>query len=170
MEDWEIEAILTYYWTLQFNLEDLGFNETDLEKLKSETGEGNNSDSLKVWLRSFYNTKSPAHFYDAPPDKNKGYEGLVGNPARGKEIYELSCLHCHNAEGVSHYILDNSPLSFRHLAGKINKNSHFSLYQIIAYGTYAIPGHKPYMPHYPEERMSKQQVEDLRVYVEMQAQ
>ncbi|RMF22347.1 MAG: cytochrome c, partial [Bacteroidetes bacterium] len=37
-----------------------------------------------------------------------------------------------------------------------------------AYGTYAIPGHKPYMPHYPLERMSKQQVEDLRAYIEQQ--
>ena len=51
----------------------------------------------------------------------------------------------------------------------ITKDSHFSLYQIIAYGTYAIPGHKPYMPHYPLERMSKQQVEDLRAYVELEA-
>ena len=170
MDDWEIEAVLTYYWTLQFNLEDLGFDVADLEKLQSEKKNTDNNESLRAWLRSFYNTKSPAHFYDAPPDKSVGYEGLVGDPARGKELYELSCLYCHNAEGVSHYVLDNSPLSFRHLERKITKDSHFSLYQIIAYGTYAIPGHKPYMPHYPAERMSKQQVEDLRAYIEMKAQ
>ena len=124
---------------------------------------------MRTWLRSFYNTKSPAHFYDAPPSKRKGYEGLAGNPNRGKDLYELSCLHCHQPDGVSHYILDDSRHSFRHLKKMITKDSHFSLYQIVAYGTYAIPGHRPYMPHYPEERMSKQQVEDLRAYVEQRA-
>lgn len=166
MREWEIEAVLTYFWTLQFSLKDLGLNAEDLERLNKEKENPAHYDSLKTWLRSFYSTKSPAHFYDAPPDKQLGYEGLTGDPARGKDIYELSCLHCHQAGGVSHYTLDKSVLSFRHLDKMIAKDSHFSLYQIIAYGTYAIPGHRPYMPHYPEERMSKQQVEDLRAYVE----
>jgi len=167
MDNWEIEAVLAYYWTLQFTLEDLKLSPADLEKLNKEKAVPTDQENLKSWLRSFYSTKSPAHFYDAPPDKTIGYEGLTGNPDSGKDLYELSCLHCHNDEGVSHYILDNSKLSFRHLAKKITKDSHFSLYQIIAYGTYAIPGHRPYMPHYPEERMNKQQVEDLRAYVEI---
>ncbi len=170
MEDWEIEAVLAYYWTLQFTLEDLQLTTQNLEKLNTEKEIAVHQKDLQTWLRTFYSTKSPAHFYDAPPDKKRGYEGLVGNPDNGKDLYELSCLHCHQTEGVSHYVLDNSKLSFRHLDKKITKDSHFSLYQIIAYGTYAIPGHKPYMPHYPEERMSKQQVEDLRAYVEEMAQ
>lgn len=169
MKDWEIEAVLAYYWKLQYTLEDLGMNAEQIEKLNSEKSNPDNYETLRTWLRSFYNTKSPAHFYDAPADKNTGYEGLVGDVARGQDIYELSCLHCHQPEGVSHYVLDHSKLSFRHLKRMIKKDSHFSLYQIIAYGTYAIPGHKPYMPHYPEERMNKQQVEDLRAYVEEMA-
>ena len=169
MKDWEIEAVLAYYWTLQYTLEDLKLTEANLQKLNTDKNDPAKNESTQAWLRSFYNTISPAHFYDAPPDKNVGYEGLVGDPSKGKDLYELSCLHCHNADGVSHYVLDNSSLSFRHLERKITKDSHFSLYQIIAYGTYSIPGHKPYMPHYPEERMNKQQVEDLRAYVEMMA-
>jgi len=170
MEDWEIEAVLAYYWSLQYTLKDLGLTETDISKLNLLRDNPSETDSLKQWLRSFYNTKSPAHFHDAPPNKTVGYEGLVGNPENGKAIYELSCLYCHQPDGVSHYILDNSSHSFRHLDKMIEKDSHFSLYQIIAYGTYAIPGHRPYMPHYPEERMSKQQIEDLRAYVEQMAQ
>lgn len=169
MKDWEIEAVLAYFWTLQYTLEDLQLSSADLEKLNLQKNEPLQSHQLKTWLRTYYSTKSPAHFYDAPADKKTGYEGLTGDPDRGKNLYELSCLHCHHAEGVSHYILDHSKLSFRHLQKKITKDSHFSLYQIIAYGTYAIPGHKPYMPHYPEERMNKQQVEDLRAYVEYMA-
>ena len=88
---------------------------------------------------------------------------------RGKALYELSCLHCHQGGGVSGYVLDRKRLSFKHLRNNITKDSHFSLYQIIRYGTYALPGHRPYMPHYPLERMSNQQVEDLRAYIEQEA-
>jgi mono/diheme cytochrome c family protein len=170
MEDWEIEAVLAYYWSLEYTLKDLGLSADDLQRLESERRDPDKREQLIAWLRSKYNTTSPAHFYDAPPSKKEGYQGLSGRPERGKLLYELSCLHCHQPGGVSHYILDDSKLSFRHLDKMIEKDSHFSLYQIIAYGTYAIPGHRPYMPHYPRERMNEQQVEDLRAYIELQAQ
>ncbi|WP_157472027.1 c-type cytochrome [Neolewinella persica] len=169
MEDWEIEAVLAYYWTLQFTLGDLGLTDEELERINTESSQPEKQAALRTWLRGFYGQTSPAHFYDAPPSKREGYPGLTGDPRRGKDLYELSCLHCHKAGGVSHYPLGNDKLSFRHLRKMIIKDSHFSLYQIVAYGTYAIPGHRPYMPHYPAERMSKQQVEDLRAYIELMA-
>ena len=166
MKDWEIESVLAYYWTLQFTLRDLGFNKSDYQKLNKEKTGTNKQADLVTWIRSFYLQKSPAHFYDAPVDKQAGYSEFIGNPSKGKDLYELSCLHCHKNGGVSHYVLDNNDLSFKDMKRTMFKNSHFSLYQIIPYGTYAIPGHKPYMPHYPMERMNKQQVEDLRSYIE----
>lgn len=169
MEDWEIEAVLAYYWTLQFSLKDLGLTASDIEKLNNHRVSEQEKLATRQWLRSYYNPISPAHFYDAPASKEAGYEGLVGDPASGKDLYELSCLHCHKSGGVSHYILTDEKLDFQHMKKMIPKDSHFSLYQIIAYGTYAIPGHRPYMPHYSEERMSKQQVEDLRAYIELRA-
>jgi hypothetical protein len=171
MKDWEIEAVLSYYWTLQFNLSDLKLTKDDLNTLNNSTSDSENKTTRIPWLKSFYLQKSPATFFDSPVNKDIGFLGLSsGDPNIGKDIYELSCLHCHKPGGVSHYELDNSKLSFRDIRRMITKDSHFSLYQIIAYGTYAIPGHKPYMPHYPLERMSKQQVEDLRAYIEMKAQ
>ncbi len=171
MRDWEIEAVLSYYWTLQFNLGDLELTADDLTKLNQPFPFAENKATLLPWLKSFYLQKSPATFFDAPPNKEIGFKGVSSGDANvGKDIYELSCLHCHKPGGVSHYELDNSKLSFRDIRRMITKDSHFSLYQIIAYGTYAIPGHKPYMPHYPLERMSKKQVEDLRAYVEDMAQ
>jgi len=167
MERWEIDAVLAYFWTLQWRLEDLGLDAEQIRTLQGAARAESRRDSLRHYLKSLYLQKSPAHFFDAPPDKSKGY-GLKGNPNRGRDLYNLSCLHCHKPGGVSHYILDHSKYSFRHLRKMIPKDSHMSLYQIIAYGTYAIPGHKPYMPHYPLERMSKQQVEDLRAYIEQQ--
>ncbi len=169
MEDWELEAVLAYYWSLEFTLKDLGMSEADLIRLNQEIADSKSHPELIQWIKSFYMQRSPAHFFDAPYSKKEGYEGLEGDLAKGKDLYELSCLYCHKSGGVSHYILDESRLSFRHLSKMIEKDSHFSLYQIIAYGTYAIPGHRPYMPHYPLERMSKQQVEDLRSYIEHKA-
>lgn len=171
MTDWEIDAVLAYYWSLELKMSDLDLAEKDWQKLQKD---GNNSATRTAtigWLKSKYATKSPAHFYDSPKSKTNGYEGTKpGDPAVGKDIYELSCVYCHQADkGVSHYILDNSKMSFQHLKNKMFKNSHMSIYQIIPYGTYAIPGHRPYMPHYSVERMTKQQVEDLRAYILQEA-
>jgi mono/diheme cytochrome c family protein len=170
MEEWEIEAVLAYYWTLDYKMKDLDLTDADWKKLREESQSEANAQALRTWLKTFYLQKSPATFYDAPPSKFDGYEGKIGRAEVGKDLYEISCLWCHNAEnGVSHYVLDDSRNSFQHLKKMMFKDSHFSLYQIVAYGTYSIPGHKPYMPHYPEEKMSKQQVEDLRAYIELRA-
>ncbi|MFT5833350.1 MAG: mono/diheme cytochrome c family protein [Cognaticolwellia sp.] len=174
MEDWEIENVLAYYTSLELKMSDLGLTKSDWEKLKKEGTNSFKKEATIAWLKGKYATKSPATFYDSPKDKKDGYEGMKpGNPAIGKDIYDLSCKFCHQPKnkdlGVSHYVLDDSKMSFQHLKNKMFKNSHMSIYQIIPYGTYAIPGHRPYMPHYPEERMTKQQVEDLRAYVLQEA-
>jgi len=170
MKDWEIEAVLAYYWSNQYKMKDLDLTTDDWKKLLAESQAKSNNDSLRTWLKSFYLQTSPATFYDAPKDKREGYEGLTGDPRSGKDLYDLSCMWCHNgSDGVSHYVLDDSRASFRHLNRMMTKDSHFSLYQIVAYGTYSVPGHRPYMPHYPLEKMNKQQVEDLRAYIEMRA-
>ncbi|MEZ4774368.1 MAG: cytochrome c [Bacteroidia bacterium] len=165
LEGWEMRAVLAYFWSLQFTLGDLQMTPQELAQLRAESDNPAKWESLRKLVKGKYLQTSPAHFSDAPPDKEKGY-GLTGDPERGKALYELSCLHCHNANGVSEYVLDQSKMSFRNLDKKIVKDSHYSLYQIIRYGTWAQPGHRPYMPHYPLERMSDQQVEDLRSYVD----
>lgn len=167
MEDWEIDAVLAYYWSLELKMSEIDLTKEDWKKLQKEGNDASKKQATIAWLKSKYATKSPAHFYDSPKDKTKGFEGTKpGNPEVGKDIYELSCVFCHQPnKGVSHYILDDSKMSFQHLKNKMFRNSHMSIYQLIPYGTYAIPGHRPYMPHYPEERMTKQQVEDLRAYI-----
>ncbi len=169
MKDWEIEAVLAYSWSLELKISDLDLSEKDWSKLKNYS-EAENPAMIKL-LKSKYATTSPAHFYDAPKSKKDGYPNTKpGNPEIGKDLYDLSCKFCHQANGgVSHYILDESKLSFQNLKYNLLRDSHKSLYQIVAYGTYAIPGHKPYMPHYPKEKMSKQQVEDLRAYIELRS-
>lgn len=168
LKDWEVEAITAYYWSLQLKMGDLNLTKNDWEKLKNQNKNPAKAASLRKWLKGFYALKSPATFANVPSDKSKGY-GLKGHPEKGKRIYESSCLECHNAQGVSDFVLDNSKFSFKKLANNINTNTYFSIYKIIREGTYAQPGHKPYMPHFPLERMSHQQIEDLRSFIEQEA-
>lgn len=168
LKDWEIDAILAYYGSLSFKMGELDFSGEELARLQVEANDPAQSEELIALVKSKYLQTSPAHFSDAPPDKRAGYD-FEGDAQRGMYLYKLSCLHCHEAGSVSSYILDQSSFSFKHLKKKIPQDSHFSLYQIIRYGTYSLPGHRPYMPHYPLERMNHQQVEDLRAYVEFMA-
>ncbi|MCB0652123.1 MAG: cytochrome c [Saprospiraceae bacterium] len=171
MKPWELDAVLAYFWSLQYNLEDLGFTEKDYEKLAMlEKNPKETKEELVQWIRSFYSQKSPAHFFDAPDDLDKGYS-MKGNADTGETIYDQSCMHCHSSNNVTRFIIDEEKTNFNFLKNNmVNKDSGFSLYHIIPYGTYATPEHKPYMPLYPLERMSKQQVEDLRAYIEKMAQ
>ncbi len=170
MKAWELEAVIAYYWSLQFHMGDLDLSSDEWSELLEMAKDDKQHEKAISFIKSKYLQASPATFFDAPPSKEEGYKELVGDPKVGEDLYNLSCLHCHKPDGVSHYLMDHSKMTFRHLERNITKNSHFSLYQIIAYGTYALPGHRPYMPHYPLERMSLQQVEDLRAYIEQEAQ
>jgi mono/diheme cytochrome c family protein len=44
-----------------------------------------------------------------------------------------------------------------------------SMYQVIRYGTPPKSGKRAYMPQYTSEKMSDQQVADLRAYIESRA-
>ena len=166
LEKWEEDAILAYFWSLEFRLKDLDLLENEYWSINASRNQRNNSQEILELLEGKYAKASPATFVDAPADKQAGY-GMKGDFKRGEALYQLSCLHCHEEGGPSEYVLDYRRATFRQLRNRIPKDSHFSLYQIVRYGTNAEPGHRPYMPRYPLERMSHQQVEDLRAYIEL---
>ncbi len=107
--------------------------------------------------------ESKATFLEMPQDKKKGYKE-TGNPEKGKQVFNQSCQVCHDKNGPSHVELDNTRAVARSFIKGIAKKN--SLYDYVRNGTYPYNGHKPYMPLYPKERMSNQQVEDLRAYFE----
>ncbi|MGM0579682.1 MAG: c-type cytochrome [Bacteroidota bacterium] len=164
LEDWEMNSILAYLWTLQMKVEDLDLENKEIDHI-NELAESN-KDSAIAFIKSHYLTKSPATFADLPESKEKGYPS-EGRPQYGKAIYELGCQHCHHAYGESDLVLDNSILTFKWLKKHIPENSKKSIYEIIRNGSYSEMGHKEYMPNYTLEKMSHQQVEDLRAYIEM---
>jgi mono/diheme cytochrome c family protein len=163
LKEWEMNSMLAYLWTLQMEIEDLDLADSELQ-LASELAKSN-PDSARAFIKSHYLTKSPATFAELPESKEKGYP-LEGRPKYGKAIYELGCQHCHHAYGESDLVLDNSILTFKWLKKHMPENSKKSIYEIIRNGSYSELGHKEYMPNYTLEKMSHQQVEDLRAYIE----
>lgn len=166
LEDWELEAILAYYWDNQIKLGDLALS--DSEKKLILTTEPSVKKEIVDMVKSKYALKSPAHFGSLPDDKQKGYN-YEGDPQSGEKIYKFSCQACHQAEGVAGMVLDNSKLTFRKFKRNLTKEGDYNLYEMIRHGTYTEKGKPRYMPHYPKERMSDQQVEDLRAYIIQEA-
>ncbi len=170
MKDWEVESVLMYLWTLELKLEDLNLEKNDYDRIQSAISNLNGKKDQETvdFLRGFYQNGSPAHFITPPENRNIGY-GLQGNPENGKLIYDLSCKHCHEGERYSFFNLDDSKITFKYLESHFPKYSHASIYQVTRYGTSPKPGKKAYMPQYTAEKMSNQQLEDLRAYIEMMA-
>ena len=166
LKNWELDAILAYYQSIGYTLADIKLSDNELAKLNNDAI--GNEEKIKL-IKSKYLLTSPATFGEIPKSKAKGYIDIAGRPARGKLLYEQGCQSCHLVEGESDVILDNSVVTFKWLQKNITSNSPGSFYEIIRNGTYAESGHKEYMPNYTEEKMSNQQVEDLRAYIEQQA-
>lgn len=167
--DWELEAIMAYYRSRAFRVADLGFSAQEKEELAQARTEGGHFPGLVSMIKSKYLTYSPATFGEPPTDLKKGYEGLRGNAERGEKVFTLGCQSCHRPEGVSEVVLDKSRFTFQKLKKNLLTYTNYSIYQIARHGTHPEPGHRPYMPHYTLERMSHQQLEDLRAYIEREA-
>lgn len=166
LEDWELEAILAYYWNNQLKLGDLELTSGELNKIIS--AKSGQKPELISLLKSKYATYSPATFGEVPEDKSKGY-AYEGKPEIGKKIYQLSCQSCHSFEGAAGMALDDSKLTFQKFKRNIEKAGVYNIYDIIRHGTYADKGKPRYMPLYPKERLSDKQLEDLRAFIMQEA-
>ena len=167
LDEWEVTSILAYYWSLQIKVGDLGLSSEELATVNGFKEEGRDEELIAL-LKSKYLQKSPATFSYIPEDKEAGYD-YTGRPELGKAIYDLSCKHCHKPYGVSDLVLDDTKYTFNWLKKNITASSKLSIYHIIREGTYSEAGHKEYMPLYPLEKLSHQQLEDLRAYIEQEA-
>ena len=165
LEEWELEGILAYFWNNQLKIKDLELSEKETYRVINSKDK---SESVAL-LKKKYAVKSPATFGSSPKRQDLGFEGIQGNPENGKKIYELSCMSCHQDGGVSGVAFTNSKVDFQKFRRSIGKKTDYNLYDIIRKGTYAGQGKPRYMPLYPKERMSDQQLEDLRAYIEVES-
>lgn len=171
LEDWEIESVLAYYASIGLKIKDLNLNAE--EKAQVEEAVNNKKDFEKaiLTLESKYLNKSPAHFAE-----HKTYAPLseaektdVERFKNGKLIYERSCLHCHEGARYSFFNLDDSRFSFKNLLNRTKANKEGSIHKITRHGTWPLAGKRAYMPLYPIEKMSEDQLSDLKMYIENKA-
>lgn len=156
----ELEAFMHYFWSLQLKVGDLNVSIEENQLLNS----GDQAVVLQ-FINSKFLDHAPATFVEAIP-KQERKKGEGANIENGKVIYEQGCMHCHSAKaGNTNLKLGDDLLSYKYLAKATMGNSHQSIYRIVREGTYPIEGYKPYMPHYTNERLSNQQVEDLVGFV-----
>ncbi len=166
LEEWEMKSILAYFRSLEITLGDLEIDPAEKQQVKEFVASGKQEAAIAL-IKDQYMVKSPATFGKPPKDKAAGYEEIKrGRLEEGKAIYDLGCKHCHHAYGESDLVLDDSRFTFKWLVKHIPDNGDLSIYEITRVGTYSEKGHKEYMPHYTLEKMSHQQLEDLRTYME----
>lgn len=169
LEDWELESILAYLWTIDLKVKDLQLSDQEMATI-AEARPGIQSGATAIELiKSKYLKGAPATFVEPPKDRSEGYPGITGDPDNGKLIYESSCLHCHEGGQYAFFELDDSKDAFQFLARNIDLYSRYSIYQVTRWGTVPLNGKRSYMPNYTAEKMSKQQSEDLRAYIELRA-
>lgn len=166
LADWEMESILSYLWTIGIKMGDLDLTKQDLQSIEQAINNKGDQTAALALVKSKYLGYSPATFLLPPPDRNTGYEVKAGDVDRGAKIFETSCLHCHQKRRYSFFNLDDTNMTRAFLAKHMTRYTRYSSYQVIRYGTSPTAGKRAYMPHYTEERMSSQQVEDLRAYFE----
>jgi mono/diheme cytochrome c family protein len=164
LEDWELESILAYLWTIDIPFSELDLTDDEINRIKQGIRGEDSSDDLIELIQSKYITAYPATFIDPPKDRKEG-NNAKGNINRGKALYTQSCLHCHADQRYSLYDLDTSYMSLNQLARRMPTYHHESVYQVARYGTQPLRGKRAYMPNYTKEKMSRQQMADLRAYI-----
>ena len=160
LESWELKAILAFYWSIEIKISDLEISENFLSELNSEMNEEEKKGMI-TYLKSLYSQKSSAHFVDTKIEQSTIEKLPKRNPKNGELIYDISCKTCHKPNGVSLMSRNSSQVTKKKFLRNLGTGSPFDLHYITRVGTHPIEGHKAYMPYYPKERMSSQQLKDL---------
>ena len=168
LKDWELESVLAYLWTIGLTVADLEMAETEINSINEALQRPPLFEEALKFLANKYSKEAGATFLEPPKDRKKGV-GLNGNPENGQLIYNNSCLHCHYGQKYSFLLLDNNKMSYNYLDKKADTYSMHSIYQVVRYGTYSKYGKMSYMPNYTAEKMSEQQLADLRAYISKKA-
>jgi len=168
LKDWEVESILAFLWSIDLKLQDLNLSNDEFAFIDQAIQYNTDKDSAISLIKSKYLSGSPATFVKAEDSRQMTKE-LTGNVDNGKLLYENSCLHCHEDRKYSYFLLDDCDLTFKHLKKKAEGYSDHSIFQATRFGIHSVSGRRSYMPQYPMEKMSDQQLKDLMAYIELRA-
>ena len=172
LEEWELESILSYFWTLQFKVSDLKLSTVDKEQIKKALQSENAKASALSFIQSKYAQAMPATFLKIPrfaAPKEDAYKDSK-RLKDGKVIYEQSCLHCHLNKRYSFFSLENELLTFKAMEKATRSENYiFSMYYLTREGLPPRMGHHSAMPLFTAEKLSPEQLESLYLYVSARA-
>lgn len=167
LKDWELESVLMYLWTIDIKIGDLDLSADEKEFVENSVQSESTFEAVEL-IRSKYLNGSPATFL-TPDNERAEYSSMDTDIDSGRDVYIQSCLHCHDNQRYSYFNLDTTRLTMKHLKTKMETYGDHSIYQAVRYGIYSTAGRRSYMPHYTLEKMSKQQLADLRAYISYRA-
>lgn len=169
LDDWELDAIMHYFKSLELRIKDIGLNETQLKSLRN-LGKLSSAEKTELMtaIKDSYARKYDATFLETMPREQRKY-GEGGDPTNGEKIYEESCMYCHAEARLTYLSLGKNKLDGRLFWYNRESYRDQSLYQIVRHGTYSKPGRRQYMPLYTEEKMSDDQLNDLMAYLKQLA-
>jgi len=169
LEQWELDAVMQYFKSLELRVKDLSLDATTLKSLRS-IGKLNRTEreELITKIKDSYAHKYDATFLETMPVQERKF-GEGGDPENGQTIYEESCMYCHGESRLTYLSLGKNKLDGLMFWYNRNNYKDQSLYQIVRHGTYSKPGRRQYMPLYTEEKMSDEQLNDLMAYLKQLA-
>jgi len=167
LTDWEVDAFLAYFWSIGLIWSDLPTDGISLaEAEQASQGDDAAREAARLAVREKFLAESPATFGKLPADHAQdgaGY-GLTGDAERGGQLYKAACLSCHGKGGTSFYRLADKRGRYAELRRNQHKDDKWSYWVSIREGTKPQAGQ--YMPLWTEERLSDQQLEDLRAWID----
>ncbi|HOY14082.1 MAG TPA: cytochrome c [Saprospiraceae bacterium] len=164
LKDWELESILAYLWKIGLKTSDIQLSETEKTDLGEAVNNKEKQQEALFLVSKKYLDSSAATFVVPPVDRDKG-NGLNGDVENGKLIYKNSCLYCHDKGRYSYLSLDEGSMSRNYLKKHIGTYHRQSVYQVVRWGVPVKSGKKSYMPQYPVEKLSEQQLADLVAFI-----
>ena len=163
-EEWEILAMLTYFWSLEVKLADLDLPTaaaaTMAAVLRAPSSE---RDPVQVanarkTLGQLYLARAGDEYTAVPKDLKTDSQGpypdkaqFQGDVAIGKKLYSVACDHCHG-EGKPN-----------ETAGSDLVRNLSKYHAVLAYGTQQ--DKEAYMPMFSRQRLSRQQIADIQAYL-----
>lgn len=165
LKDWEVESILAYFWTMELRIGDLKLEPLDLAKIQLALETDKDNARAVNLLRRYYNELYPSHLTPPmDPEKRRKTSPVLNSFTNGWRVYRWSCLHCHQNRRYSKFKLDVTEKSFVTLKKHFDDGSRQSMYDVIRFHE-GSKGNHTGMPLYTSERMSDQQIQDLRFFI-----
>lgn len=151
----ELDSILAFLWTRSLTLKDIGIGSQKTQAIL-------NSQTPKPIIRSQIKRNYKLASSASSPSLLKTKRPLAGKLKEGGDIYQASCLHCHNLRSDS----PAGELSFSELQDVYGGSD--KLLRLLRRGKHT-PGQRPYMPEFVPERLSDRQITSLALYIKHKA-